>query len=119
MSDNFDTMFEGDVPKGTRVSYNQSGRNGIADSLNIIGNVIFILAVILSVAAVFGSAHAAGKIDKSLVPIGIWLGVVSSIYSLVFFYIIKILFNGFAELIQISHDTRREIRSLRKDIQGG
>jgi mannose/fructose/N-acetylgalactosamine-specific phosphotransferase system component IID len=138
MSDNFDTLFEGkkkgasvatDTAEGTfdtlddyeksldmaeekaRVSYNQSIRNGVAGRLNTIGDVLFWIVVILSILGVFSNAVIAGKLDKHLIPVGIGLGIISGIYAVIFFYIIKTLFNGFAELIQIAHDIRKDMQS--------
>ena len=123
MSDNLDVLFEADDKKGATMGTNtaagkpvfpyQSTRNSVADRLDVIGNTLFVIIIVLAVLATMVSCQAGIGGEGR----GFLIGLALSVPCIIHVYIIKTLFNGFAELIQISHDTLREIHSTRKDTQ--
>ena len=99
----------------TQVSDNQRSWNTVADRLNNIGNILFVIAVGLAVVLFFvGIADAnvddrRGNSEWKPEIFLLWFG--SGIGHLIIVWIVKTLFTGFAELIQITHDIRKDIQS--------
>ena len=93
--------------------------NSVAQSLNSIGDTIFFLTVALcAIGALIGCfviLILTGQ-GESPLPVVIAL-VISAVVIIIPAYITKTLYNGFAELIQISHDMRQEIKDMRQDMQ--
>ena len=106
-----DISAETNTTEETQESDNQRSHNRVAFRLNTIGDTIFVIIVFVSILSALGSALVAGAIDQNLVPWGLGVGIWFAIVNIIIFYIIKTLFNGFAELIQISHDIRKEMQS--------
>ena len=85
------------------------GKNEIAGRLNTIGYSIFAIVVViagLSIIILISFSSKGGGEALLAIPM-----LVVGVLNILIFFVIKTLFNGLAENIQILHDIRKDIRN--------
>ncbi|MCL1920999.1 MAG: hypothetical protein FWG50_07965 [Kiritimatiellaeota bacterium] len=95
---------------------NSNSRNSIAERLIVVGWIIFVIAGVFATAlwaacvigAVVGTLK--GMVDWRLALAGLEVGLLVSLLMVLSAFIFKTLLDGFAELIQIAHDVRKDIQ---------
>jgi len=100
--------------KGHQVPDRQNSQNRIAERLNlcgwitvaIVGWFVVVLWVVCIIGAVIGVVK--GVVGAKLILAGLCVGNLLTGFVAFFAFALKTLFDGFAELIQIAHDIRKD-----------
>ena len=95
---------------GAQAPHSRGNRNAVAAFLRAVGDMAFAVTLIGSVVLALYSVCVAGEA-------GFWASVLPGVIRIMLSYLVKILFHGLAELIQIAHDIRQELRDMRKGAQ--
>jgi len=106
-SHNYENPIRENVDNQTDIG--TGNKNKVAERLNKIGNTLFGIAAVISGIAILASLGMLNEGGFSAM-VGLPM-LVTALFFYLIFYVIKILFNGLAENIQILHDIRNDIRS--------
>jgi len=90
-------------------SFSKIVKNEVGVRLNRIGGILFGLAVMIAAVMIIVALIMLEK-GGFLIPIAILVFVQAAFIALIV-YVVKTLFNGFAENLQILHDIRNDIRN--------
>ena len=102
--------------KGPQGNGNSNSRNSIAERLNVMGWILFAIAGVFALAlwatCIIGTIVGTVKnmVGWKLAFAGFEVGHLSSFLLVFLAFLFKTILDGFAELIQIAHDVRKDVQ---------